>query len=536
MFDQARAILWAQWRSMRNYYSRGNRGSLIFFSVVGVLWYGAVVVGSAAAAYLMSRLEQVEHIERTVATGLLLALLYWQVVPLMLAATGASVDLKRVIVYPIAVRQLFTVEVLLRLTTGIEVLILLAGGALGLLLNAHTPAWGPLIFLPFIALNLFLSAGLRDLLGRLFARKRVREISVLALVLLAAIPGLILQTDAFGGLRDTLLAAQVYQPYTPWWAAGQFASGQHSLSAAAVVLVWMTLTLLFGRWQFQRGLRFDADAARATSGKQRAGWRWRETLYRLPSMLLPDPLGMLVEKEIRFLSRAPRFRLVFIMGFTFGLVIWLPLAFQGNLQAGLGFASNYLTFVTVYALLLLGEACFWNSFGFDRAASQIYYLAPVRFSIVIVAKNIAAVTFVFLEVVAIVAVCLLVGMPVTAEKALEALGVTLVLTVFLLAAGNIASIYNPRAVNPTQSWRSSASKFQALLMLIYPLMAVPIGLAYLARYAFDSDLAFYGVLLFDLALAGVTYWVAMDTAVNAADRNREQIVAALSRGESPVST
>ena len=43
--------------------------------------------------------------------------------------------------------------------------------------------------------------------------------------------------------------------------------------------------------------------------------------------MLADRFGVLVEKDIRFLSRAPRFRLVFLMGFTFGLLIWLPLAF-----------------------------------------------------------------------------------------------------------------------------------------------------------------------------------------------------------------
>ncbi len=33
------------------------------------------------------------------------------------------------------------------------------------------------------------------------------------------------------------------------------------------------------------------------------------------------------------LARSPRFRLVFLMGFSFGLLIWLPLAF-GNKNPG----------------------------------------------------------------------------------------------------------------------------------------------------------------------------------------------------------
>ena len=50
----------------------------------------------------------------------------------------------------------------------------------------------------------------------------------------------------------------------------------------------------------------------------------------------------------------------------------------GATQSFLG--NNYLTVVSVYSLLLLSEVCFWNSFGFDRSAAQIYFLAPVPFS------------------------------------------------------------------------------------------------------------------------------------------------------------
>ena len=90
-------------------------------------------------------------------------------------------------------------------------------------------------------------------------------------------------------------------------------------------------------------------------------------MLRLPSRLLPDPIGILVEKEVRFLSRAPRFRLVFFMGFTFGLIIWLPLLLRGGQPAGF-FGQNLLSLVSLYACLLLGEVLFWNSFGFDRQA------------------------------------------------------------------------------------------------------------------------------------------------------------------------
>jgi ABC-2 type transport system permease protein len=534
MLEQARAILWAQWRCLRNFYARGNRGGLVAFSVLTALWYGAVASASAGVAYLIARIDDPAQLESWLAPGLFLAFLYWQVVPLMLAATGAAVDLKRVIVYPIPTRQLFAVEVLLRMTTGIEVLIGLLGCAAGLLLNSGVPAWAPVVLAPFAAFNLFLSAGIRALLGRLLARRYVREVVVLALALAAAFPGLLLQTEAFGGLREYAPVARRLSPLMPWGAAAAFISGANQMAAAGVLLAWTLAAFAFGRSQFQRSLSFDADAARAPAGG-RASVGWVERLYRLPSALLSDPLGAMVEKEIRFLSRAPRFRLVFTMGFTFGLLIWLPLAYGREAPGDWSMASNYLTFVCVYALLLLGDVCFWNSFGFDRGAAQLYYLVPLHFKTVILAKNIAAVLFILLEIAVIVMLCSVIGLTVTGPKALEAFSVAIVLTLFLLAAGNLVSIYHPRAVDPSQSWRSSASRFHALLLALYPLLGAPIGLAYLARYAFASDLAFYAVLLFDLALAAVAYSIAIDSVATRAEADRERIAARLSESAGPVS-
>ena len=68
--------------------------------------------------------------------------------------------------------KLFVIEVLLRLTTCAEMLLVLAGAALGLLRNA---TYGGLIAAPrivfpillFVLFNLLLSAGLRNLIERL---------------------------------------------------------------------------------------------------------------------------------------------------------------------------------------------------------------------------------------------------------------------------------------------------------------------------------------------------------------------------------
>ncbi|HEV2688814.1 MAG TPA: hypothetical protein VGV35_09675, partial [Bryobacteraceae bacterium] len=321
----------------------------------------------------------------------------------------------------------------------------------------------------------------------------------------------------------------------PWTATARIASGEGTWLSAGVMLAWTAAAYLFGRWQFQRGLSFDAGAAASQgspSGRKASRLEW---FYILPNAFLRDPLANLIEKELRFLTRAPRFRLVFLMGFSFGLLIWAPLAFGRMGTHHSLVTGNYLTVVSVYALLLLSDALFWNCFGFDRSASQVYFLAPIKMSTVLLGKNLAALVFVFLEIGAIALICALLRLPISGFQIPEAVVVTFVVTLFLLSIGNLSSTYNPRSVNPVKSFRTAASgRTQAVLMLSFPLALAPVALAYLARYAFDTEWAFFGVLLVGGIIGGIVYSFSMDTAVKAAEKRKEEMIAALSRGAGPI--
>ena len=532
-FAQARTVLWAQWRSMWNYYPRASRGGLLLTAAGAGLWYGSWALGAVGAAALFASPANRGMFPRLLHAGLFLAFLYWQLLPVLLASSGVSLDLKRLLIYPIPRHQLFALEVLLRASVALEVILLVAGAALGLALNPMVPVGGLAGLALFAAFNLLLSAGLRDLLRRLLARRRVRELVIFLLVLGAALPQLLF----LKGIPEPIsrLTSSAWLPVAPWSAAAEVALGRGRIAAWAALILWTAAAWWFGRWQFARSLVFDErEAGAAPAAPARARWSLGP-LLSWPSALFSDPLGALLEKEIRSLVRAPRFRLVFLMGFSFGLLIWLPLTFGRTQGTDSVLAGNYLTFVSVYALLLLGEVSCYNMFGFDRAAMQAYYILPAPFRAVLVAKNLAAAFFVLAEVTAIAVVCALLRLPVSASRLAEAYSVTAVLSVYMLAVGNLSSTHFPRAVDPAHSWRSGGvGRFQAMLLLLYPLLGTPILLAYLASYAFDSALAFYAVLGVAAAAGGVVYWVAMDSAVGAAERRKELILAALGQGQGPV--
>ncbi len=531
--NQARAIVWAQWRTIRNYIPRSSVAGLIFSGLLTTIWYAGFAFLAVVAGIFLSKPDELEFIQGILPNALLICFLYWQLIPVLMASLGSSLEIKKLLVYPIPHGQLFALEVLLRISTGVEMLLLLAGAGIGLLLNYKVPFWGPLSLLFFVAFNLLCSAGVRDLLVRLLARKRVREITVFLFVLAGALPQVLLLSG--GHTRVKQLFAGEPSAFLPWTATARLATGEFSWMNAGVMLAWTMAAFVFGRWQFERGLTFDAGEAAAKGAPMGRAASRMEWFFLLPNAILPNSLAALVEKELRFLSRAPRFRLVFLMGFSFGLLIWAPIAFGRASSSHSLVSENYLTFVSVYALLLLSDALFWNCFGFDRSAAQIYFLVPMKMSTVLLGKNLAAAFFVFLEISAVALVCALLRLPLSALQVLETVTVTVVVTLFLMSIGNLSSFYSPRAVNPVKSFRTAASgRMQAVLMLTFPVALTPVALAYLARYAFGSEWAFFGVLLFGGVLGGIVYSFSMGSAVQAAERRKEQIITALSRGSGPI--
>jgi ABC-2 type transport system permease protein len=539
------AILRAQFLSMR---MAGRRGA--FFSLItGIAWYGIWTAVAFGAWFALAQAEAGE-LRTWVPLGLLAICFYWQAMPILSASMGSSLDMRKLVVYPVPHAKLFLVELLLRLTTGIEMVMVLVGGGLGLVGNRALGGAGlraaPFMQAPrtlaavllFILFNVLLASGTRSLLVRLLSRRKVRELLLFFLLLLWMVPRFLLMSGKLHADRLRGLEGATRTVAWPWTAAADIALGQSTLLALLSLGCWTLAAAWFGRTQFERGLRFDTVAAQATplhTGVTRLQ-SLAEIFYRAPSRVLPDPLAAIVEKELRTLARTPRYRMVFVMGFSFGLMLWLPMVLRGN-SGNSTLSRHFLTLICVYAVTLLGQVSYWNCFGFDRSATQIYFAAPPPLSLTLAGKNLAALIFIYLEVAILVGITSLLPVRLGYGQVLETLVVVAVCSLYMMALGNISSVQYPRGLNPSQVSQGGASgRFQALVFLLYPVSLVPVFLAYLARYAFNSDLVFCLVLAFAAAIGGVLYWIAMDSAVHTAIQKRERIVQDLSTGDGPVAT
>ena len=534
------AILRAQLLSMWPRRVRGGAG-LLGVGAGAIAAAAMLLVWSAVAwgAFLFfSSEEQTVWFRPVLSAGLMFVMLYWQLAPVVSASFGASIDLRKLLGYPIPVETLFRVEVLLRTTTCWEMPVVLAGVVAGLLANSlfgwrAAPRILPAVIL-FAAANVLISAGTRSWLERVMAKRRIREVMAFALVGLSLLPQLFVNRRPPSWLRPFLAKALPTSPAWPWGAASNWMLGEAVWFAAVCALVWVGAAYAFGRWQFVRGLRFEgASESDGTAGTEAgaSGVGWVERLFRFPSALLPDPVGALVEKELRVWSRLPRFRLLFPMACAFGPVFFSRF---GSRRGGMP-PEILVPLMATYGLLQLGQATFWNSFGFDRAAVQGYFSWPVRFRDVLVAKNIALVAIMPPMVFLVAGLSRLLGVRVSVATVAECCVTVPVAALYWCALGNLVSVHYPAPMRTSAMGRTGA-RVQSLALLGAPLFLFPLALAYWARWSLENELLFWGIVVVAALVGGMFYWVALDSAAAAGSAGREKIMEVLATGDGPVST
>jgi ABC-2 type transport system permease protein len=481
-----------------------------------------------------SQPDQEPYFVAVLSSGLMFVMLYWQLAPVISASFGASLDLRKLLAYPIPHGKLFLVEILLRVTTCAEMLIVIGGATVGLLRNplfgAGSAVYAIAGALLFTAMNILLSAGARNWLERVFMRSKLREVLIFVVVVASLGPQFLAYMNV---KKEGLLKLAPSQVAWPWAAVARLMLHQPVAVSALTALAWLALAAWFSRWQFERSIRFDGT----TTKRQRVEEPGKpdgltERLFRLPARFLPDPMAALAEKELRTFARVPRFRLVYAMSCFFGIVLYMPALRHPNPTSF--FQQNALPLMALYGLLMLGQITYWNSLGFDRSAAQGYFSWPIRFRDVLIAKNITVVMLLIPQILLVSVLARAVHMPAGPVKIVETMVVMTVASLYWFALGNICSVRIPRALDPDKM-NQMANKMQALTIWAAPFLLLPIALAYWSRWFFESELVFAGIMLIAALAGGAFYWVGLDSAVNTAFERREAILTELSRSEGPLS-
>ncbi|HLH05115.1 MAG TPA: hypothetical protein VKX25_20270 [Bryobacteraceae bacterium] len=531
MWQQIWALAWAQFRITRNHLPRTTAGTVFSWFALA-LWYGLYAAGAVFVAITIPK-TGIPELAKNLPVGLLVIFLFWQIIPLFTMSAGWSLELNKLQIYPIREDALFGLETILRITSAPEMLIVLAGVAIGLFRHSHVPAWSPFTLLLFIPLNLFLQLAIRDLILHSFERNRFRELFAIVVISVAILPQLLLRTGLGRRMLPHLMTAARFR-FTPWKETAALSLAHGTLVDLALLVLWCVAAFVLARWIFTRSLKADDSFQ---PGATKIGPNARESSWAdWPSRLWRDPFAVLVAKELRSLVRMPKFRVLFGMSCLLGIVVFVPAALNGH-DATSGFMrQNLLPVVNLYGLLLLSDALLLNALGFDRGAAQAYFVTPIELSTVLKAKNLSAIFFVALQSTIIICVSAIARVPITRTSIVSGLLASSVVTVFLLIAGNYTSLAMPRPLDPKQTFKKQAgAKMQIWLFGCSLGLFALVGFAFLARYAFASDWALFGVLIFELMIGLFVYRLGLQSAIERGMRRREEIVQTLSRSGSPMS-
>lgn len=533
MWEQFKAIAWAQFRSIRNRLPRTSFGSVLMGGLVFV-WYGLFAALGAGAGFLFSVMRAAELHEVIPAT-LFGAFLFWQWMPLLTMTGGWSLQLNKLQSYPISNGTFFWIETALRLSTAPELLLIILGMTAGLMRNPAVPSATAALLLLYIPFNLFLTLAIRETLLVSFHRSRFRELFAVLVIAAAVLPQAILRTSLGDTFKPYFMAA-VRAPWTPWHAFADLSVFDHfNMGSFLLVPAWTAAAWGLARYQYARALRSEDTPRANTSGTERTpGRSYIADIAAAIAGLFRDPTAALIEKEIRSLLRMPRFRVIFGMACIFSIVIFFPIGFG---KGGAGWIrENFLPVVNLYGLLLLGDTLLWNIFGFDRAAAQFWFLTEPGLRTAFHAKNLTAALFIVLQNLIVLAAAALLRFPINAFNIECAVLASAVVSLYFFAIGNISSVTVPRAVDPSQTLRKQAgAKLQLWLLGSALAMTGLVGFAFLARWAFKNDWALSAVFGIELAIGIIVYRLSIDSAVQRGMRDREKILDALSKSTAPVS-
>jgi hypothetical protein len=297
---------------------------------------------------------------------------------------------------------------------------------------------------------------------------------------------------------------------------------------------------LFGYFFFAGTNRLAASESAADQGPRPATQGAFDKVFgpltALATRVLPDPVGALTEKEIKYLWRSPRFRTPFFMGFTFAVIAWAPIVHQIKPPYGDWMRASAPSMISMYSFLLLGPVLFLNRFGFDRAASRFYFWMPLEVTQLLLAKNLATVFFCYCELFLISAICAVIGMQVTARSVVEAICIGAISLLWLLAVGNQMSVREPVPSNPDRVSHSSAGNgLRGVVQFIaFPLSLSPVFAALAYRFLGGSDLGFVSFLGGAAGSGVIVYYLSFLNASTYGLTNRETIVGQLSSGQGPL--
>ncbi|HUA01916.1 MAG TPA: hypothetical protein VMB02_16385 [Candidatus Aquilonibacter sp.] len=552
--EQFAAIGQLRWRIFVNSL-RTLRGRLeaVSWVLMGLLFAGLGIGGTAGLATVSYFVTRRQHVG-WIALPLWVLFLYWQLFPVMATAFTENFDLSNFLRFPIRYRSYFFIRMAygaLDPTTVIGTL-WLAGIAVGI--GAGEPglfAWAALLAITFGALNILLARAIFAWIERWLARRKSREILglvfflfIIAFQFVGPVLGRYGNRARHAGAELTAVAGHLLQAerFTPPGLFGRAlsAAAQGSYGAAlgswalecgySAILFWVLDVRLRAQYRGENLSEGAARAAAAPKAKVKTKATVREGIA-LPGF--SGPVAAVFEKDVRsFLRSGP---MLFMLVMPIVITILFSLGPSAARQAGHHGGPNFGGFVfpvgVAYAVLLMSNLTY-NSFGMVGGGIQFYFVAPVRFRQIFLAKNLTHGALLALETILVWGAVCLMGQPPPLGLTLATLSGLLFAAFLNFCVGDLLSLYSPRKVDVSAFGRQRSTGISALAatgvqVVVFGICAMTFIFARLAGRMWVAA----PILLALAAAAFVGYRILLDHIDRIAISRREALITELCRAQ-----
>jgi ABC-2 type transport system permease protein len=407
ILTQIRLVVGLRWRMLRNgLRKKSNRFDLFGLIVVGIL--SAFFVFGLCFAFFAGAYNFLSE-GRFGWLSLIFwgIFIFWQLFPIFAAGMGASFEFRTLLRFPLNLTAFYIISLAYGLAdfSALASVCWLVSMILGA--AAAKPAVLPAMFLVvtlFLMLNVTLERLVGSWLERLLSRRRTRELFFALFILSMVSLNLIEPIMRRYGAILQPVAEQII-PYFSWFPpslAGRAiaSAAQAHLGGAVLGFAGLSLyTVVFSAFlwlRFSKQYRGEelSETAAPTPVASHTGAKVYDGADRL-SVLSPQ-VAAIVRKEFRYLTRNSFSFFTLIMPPI--LVLLFSSMFAGKHPTSQHPVSPEMLFPGIMAyLVLILMAPAYNCFAFEGRGIQTYFMAPVRFREVILAKNLLHLSVLALE-------------------------------------------------------------------------------------------------------------------------------------------
>ena len=500
---QFSAIAWLRWRIFANSFRRkGSTGELIGIIItypIAACLALAPILGSGFIAYLFTTHHHLSRI-----SWLLWAIfILCQLLNIQLGQPGTTFDPTQLIRFPMRLRSYTAVRLFFGLLSPANVVGTLMSLAVAVGIIVAAPAlwlYALIALAVFAATNVLFSRMIFAWIDRWLSTRRAREVFT-AFIFAGSLaiqwanfkfnPAYNHNQAHTHNISQQRVAwiGHLYQHAQPWLAVmppelastSLIKAAQHTLSAFAgytlAAALYGTLFLFVFALRMRTEFRGEnlSDAASSAPPKPTKRAALEPAAAHAPTTFAPtinntqttpattptdgtsSLIATIIGKEVLYVRRNT--------GILYGLImpIFLVLIFVSKFATR---SSSLWAFPCAVAYTLLAICPLsYNSFGFEAAGAQIYFLAPIRMRDVFLAKNLLNFLMGMFEIALIFAiVTYMSGLPslkIALASVLWAIG-TIAINLIL---GNRRSLSNPRKIDLQKMARRQASQVSAFISM-----------------------------------------------------------------------